>query len=58
MRNPAVRVLLEIFIGQHGLKGASMQVQIQHISRTEGVWGDCGEKLLIHHPVASFPDGR
>jgi hypothetical protein len=31
MRDPTVGVLLGVFIGQHGLKGPTMQIHIQHI---------------------------
>jgi len=36
MRHPAIGILLTIFIGEHRLKGAAMQIQIQHIFGTEG----------------------
>ena len=51
MRNPAIRVLFLIFIGEHGFKGPSMQVEIEHISGSEGGWRDGGEELFIDCPV-------
>ena len=57
-RNPAIRVLLLIFICKYGLKGASMQVEIKHISGSEGIWRDRREELLIEHSVAHRADGR
>src|SRR5947209_7262033 len=58
MRNPAVRVLFSIFIGEDRLKGASMQVQIKHVGGTEGVWWDGSKELLIDRTVVQRPDGR
>jgi hypothetical protein len=31
MRIPAIRILLDIFIGEHRLKRTAMQIQIKHI---------------------------
>ena len=58
MRNPAVRVLLSIFIGEDRLKGSSMQVQIKHVGGTEGVWWDGRKELLRDRAVVQRPDGR
>ncbi len=58
MRNPAVRVLFLIFIGEHGFKGPAMQVEIKHISGCESVWRDGGEELFIDRSVAQGADGR
>jgi hypothetical protein len=58
MRNPAVRVLFLIFIGKHRFKGTPMQVEIKHISGSEGVWRDGSEELFIDRPVAQRADGR
>src|SRR5256885_3192043 len=47
MRHPAIRILFLIFISEHGFEGASMQVEIKHISGSEGVWRHGGKELLI-----------
>src|SRR5260370_17111000 len=58
MGKPAIRVLLKIFIGEHGLKGPSVQVQIKHISGSEGLWRHGREELLIDGPMAHHANGR
>ena len=37
MATPAVGVLLDVFVGQCGLKGAAMQVQFDHIAGGESL---------------------
>jgi len=58
MGNPTIRVLLKIFIGEHGLKGPSVQVQIKHISGSEGSLRHGREELLIHGPITHYANGR
>jgi len=58
MRHPAIGILFLIFIGEHRLKGPSMQVEIKHVGGTEGVWWDGGKELLRDRAVVQRPDGR
>src|SRR5258706_11082367 len=58
MRHPAIWVLFLIFIGKHRFKGTAMQVEIKHISGSEGVWGDGREELFIDRPVTPCADRR
>jgi len=58
MRHPAIWVLFLIFIGKHRFKGTAMQVEIKHISGSEGVWGDGREELFIDRPVTPCADSR
>jgi hypothetical protein len=58
MRHPAIWVLFLIFIGKHRFKGTAMQVEIKHISGSEGVWGDGREELFIDRPVTQCADRR
>jgi len=58
MRHPAIGILFLIFIGEHRLKGPSMQVEIKHVGGTEGVWWDGRKELLRDRAVVQRPDGR
>ena len=59
MRNPAVRVLFLIFIGEHGfVRTLDAKREVKHISGGEGVWRDGGEELFIDRPVTQRADGR
>ena len=49
---PAIRVLLNVFIGQHRLKRSTMQVQIEHIRGRKRQGGKVTSKQLVDHPVA------
>jgi len=50
MRAPTVRVLLLVLIGEDGLKGAAMQIQVKHILG--------GERLGRHRGVENLVDPR
>jgi hypothetical protein len=39
VRTPAIGILLLILICKNGLEGATMQVQVKHISTAKGVLG-------------------
>src|SRR5260370_34989449 len=58
MRNPAVRVLFLIFIGEHRFKGSAMQVEIKHSSGRESVWRNGSEELFLDRSVPQCADGR
>ena len=49
---PPVRVLLHIFIGEHRLKRAAMQVQIKHIRAGKSRRGKRADKQLVDGAVA------
>ena len=38
LRTPTVRILFFVFISQHGFKRSAMQVQSNHIGRSERAW--------------------
>src|SRR5260370_19199318 len=58
MRNPAVRVLFLIFIGEHRFKGSAMQVEIKHSSGRESVWRNGSEELFLDRSVPQCAGGR
>ncbi len=49
MRNPTVSILLGVFIGQHGFKGAAMQIELQHIFGAEGGQGQRRDEEFVDH---------
>jgi hypothetical protein len=57
-RAPAIRVLLYVLIPKSGLKGTAMQIQIQHISSSEGGLWCGGEKEFIDRSRTQNPNGR
>jgi hypothetical protein len=57
MRTPPIGGLLNILIGQHGLKRPSMQIEIKDISSSKCATRDRCEKLLVDGPVACDSDG-
>src|SRR5260370_13040112 len=50
---PAIAVLLEVFISQHGLEAAAMQVELDHIGGAEAERRQGREKQLVDHSLAS-----
>ncbi len=54
---PAIRVLLTIFIGQHRLETATMQIELDHIGSREAGSRQGGEEKLIDYRVSSDPNG-
>lgn len=56
---PPIGLLLLVFVGQHGFKRATMQVEIQHI-RGRQRWGEEGadEKFLDHAVSLNADCGR
>src|SRR5438128_12304592 len=57
MRTPAIRILFLILIGEHGLKSATMQVQLHDIGGGEGTNRQCRKEEFIDDVVASRSDG-
>ena len=53
---PAVRFLLDVFVGEGGFKGAAMQVKRHPIGGGEGVLGQIGQEEFLHHAVADESD--
>jgi hypothetical protein len=51
MRVPTVRVLLVVFIRQHGFKRATVEVEIKHIRGSKRRRGKRADKQLVDHPV-------
>src|SRR5215472_8786688 len=49
---PAIRVLFNVFIGQHLLKRPTVQVQIEHIRGCKRQGGKGTDEQLVDHPVA------
>src|SRR5712691_7297251 len=50
---PPIAVLLEVFISQHGLEAAPMQVELDHIGGAEAECRQGREKQLVDHSLAS-----
>jgi hypothetical protein len=56
MRTPSVGVLLLVFVSKLWLKGATMQVECQHIGGGERVLREMGEKEFVDHALAGVTD--
>jgi hypothetical protein len=56
MRAPPVGILLLIFIGKHGFKGPTMQVEGYHIGGSERILRQLGEKEFVDHALARVTD--
>lgn len=56
MRVPSIRILLIVFIGQHGLKRATVQIQIQHIRGSKRWGGKRTDKELVNGAVSLDAD--
>jgi len=56
MRAPAVRLLFLVFIREHGLKRATMEIQSHHISRGERAWRQGGGEQLVDTLPTRGPD--
>jgi hypothetical protein len=52
MRDPPIRILLNVFIREHRLKGSAMQRQIQHIFGT----GQGRDKAFVDRLRPLLPD--
>jgi hypothetical protein len=50
--------LFLIFIGQHRLERATMQIEIEHIRRRKRWGGQGREELLVDGPFTHFANGR
>ena len=57
MRVPAIRVLLDVFIGQHRLKRAAMQVEVKHIRGSKRRGGKSAHKQFVNGAVSLNADG-
>jgi hypothetical protein len=57
MATPPVGIDLLVFIGEQGLKGTTMQVQLDHIAGGEGVLRKTGEEEFVDDPCARDSDG-
>jgi hypothetical protein len=55
---PAIRVLLDIFIGQYDLKRSAMQVEVEYIQRAKSGTGKRADKELVDHVVPLDTDYR
>jgi hypothetical protein len=56
LRDPAIRILLLVFIAEHGLEGSSMQVESNHIGRGESDLRQSCEEEFIDHPISCHPN--
>jgi len=57
MRDPAIRVLLLVFIAEHRLECSSMQVESHNIGRGESTLRQSREEEFIDHTVSCHPNG-
>ncbi len=57
MRVPAIRVLLDVFIGQHRLKRAAMQVEVKHIRGSKHRGGKRAHNQFVNGAVSLNADG-
>jgi hypothetical protein len=57
MATPPVGIDLLVFIGEQGLKGTTMQVQLDHIAGGEGVLRKVGEEEFVDDARARDSDG-
>src|SRR5579875_3436170 len=56
VRAPAIGVKLLVFIGEHGFKGTTMQIQLYHIRGGEAVLRELGEKKFVDQTFAGLTD--
>jgi hypothetical protein len=56
VRAPAIRILLHIFIGEHGFKRPAMQIQVQHIFGGKSGSGQPGDEQLEDDAITLLPD--
>jgi len=54
---PPISVLLTIFISKHGLKTATVQIELDDVSRGKACSRQGREKELIDHAIASHANG-
>src|SRR5262249_44084700 len=57
VRAPAIRVLLAVFIGQHDLKRAAMQIEVQYVLWRKRLLWQSGDKQFIDCPVTLDTNG-
>ena len=57
LATPPVGIDLLVFIGEQGLKGTTMQVQLDHIAGGEGVLRKVGEEEFVDDACARDSDG-
>jgi len=57
MGTPAVRILLQIFVGEDRLKRASVQVEVEHIRAGKRKPGKGAHKQLVDHAIPLDADG-
>ena len=56
MRDPAIKVLLFVFIAEHGLEGSAMEIQTDNIGRGESTLRQSCEEEFIDHPSTRDPN--
>jgi hypothetical protein len=57
VRTPTIRILFFVLISEHGFKRPAMQVQGNHISRSERAWRQGGVEQLVDHPATRGAHG-
>jgi hypothetical protein len=57
MATPSIRIDLLIFIGEHWLKSAAMQVQLNDIAGGKRLLGQVREEQFIDHSFSCDPYG-
>jgi hypothetical protein len=56
MRDPTVRILLGVFVGENRLESSPVQVQTDDISRSEGDLRQGREEEFIHDAISCHPN--